>query len=56
MFAAMIGRAGAGLAAPQIGVLQRIFVMDVTWKNCGRAPALCFVNPHIVMANVGAGS
>jgi peptide deformylase len=51
MFAAMYAAPGRGLAAPQIGVLQRIFVMDVTWKTGTRTPRV-FVNPHIVTANV----
>ena len=33
MFAAMYAAPGRGLAAPQIGVLERIFVMDVTWTD-----------------------
>ncbi len=38
---------GRGLAAPQIGVLQRIFVMDPGWKDGASEPLVC-VNPDIV--------
>jgi peptide deformylase len=38
---------GRGLAAPQVGVLQRLFVMDVTWKEGTRRPCVC-INPEIV--------
>jgi len=37
---------GRGLAAPQVGVLQRVFVMDTTWKDGERAPRV-FINPEI---------
>lgn len=37
---------GRGLAAPQVGVLQRLFVMDVTWKEGTRSPVVC-INPAI---------
>jgi peptide deformylase len=32
---------GRGLAAPQIGVMLRIFVMDVTWKEGEKSPLVC---------------
>lgn len=35
------------LAAPQIGVLSRVFVMDVSWVDGIRAPR-AFVNPEIL--------
>ncbi|WP_412565298.1 peptide deformylase [Thalassobius sp. MITS945101] len=38
---------GRGLAGPQIGVMQRIFVMDITWKEGLRAPQV-LINPEIV--------
>lgn len=47
MFATMYAAPGRGLAAPQIGVSQRVFVMDATWKTGEPAP-LAFVNPVIV--------
>jgi peptide deformylase len=51
MFAAMYAAPGRGLAAPQIGVLQRIFVTDVTWKT-GEGTPRVFVNAEIVRSNV----
>lgn len=41
MFASMYTAAGRGFAAPQIGVLQRIFVMDDGWKDDATAPNIC---------------
>ena len=38
---------GRGLAAPQVGVSLRVFVMDATWKEGTPAPQV-FVNPVIV--------
>ncbi len=38
---------GRGLAAPQVGVSLRVFVMDATWKEGAPAPQV-FVNPVIV--------
>ncbi len=46
MLATMYDAYGRGLAAPQIGVMQRIFVMDATWKDGKHAPQV-FVNPVI---------
>jgi len=43
----MYGAVGRGLAAPQVGILLRMFVMDVTWKDGTPAPQV-FINPHIV--------
>ncbi len=40
---------GRGLAAPQIGVLQRVFVVDVTWKEAAPEPRV-FVDPVLVSA------
>lgn len=51
MFAAMYAAPGRGLAAPQIGDLRRMFVMDVTWKTGERSPRI-FVNPEIVKSSV----
>jgi peptide deformylase len=47
MFETMYAAPGRGLAAPQVGVLQRVFVTDVTWKEGDRTP-VAFVNPQIV--------
>ncbi len=43
MFETMYEADGVGLAAPQVGILKRIFVVDVT----GEAP-LVFINPQII--------
>jgi peptide deformylase len=47
MLDVMYAAPGRGLAAPQIGVLTRVFVMDATWKEGLPAPRV-FVNPEIV--------
>lgn len=47
MFETMYAAPGRGLAAPQVGVLKRIFVMDVTWKEGDRTP-VAFINPEIL--------
>lgn len=46
MFETMYEAPGRGLAAPQVGVMQRIFVTDTTWKEGERTP-LVFINPAI---------
>lgn len=47
MLDTMYDAPGRGLAAPQVGVLLRLFVMDTTWKEGLRAPQV-FVNPEIL--------
>ncbi|WP_430450051.1 peptide deformylase [Rhodophyticola sp.] len=47
MLDTMYAARGRGLAAPQIGVLQRLFVMDVGWKEGSPTPLIC-VNPEIL--------
>ncbi len=47
MFETMYAAPGRGLAAPQIGVLTRLFVMDTAWKTGAPAPQV-FVNPRII--------
>jgi len=49
MFETMYDAAGRGLAAPQVGVMQRVFVMDPTWKEGPRTPYVC-INPEILTA------
>ncbi|NLZ67253.1 MAG: peptide deformylase [Clostridiaceae bacterium] len=44
MFETMYDDEGVGLAAPQVGVLRRLFVMDVGDEN----GALVFINPSIL--------
>ncbi len=41
---------GRGLAAPQVGVMMRVFVMDVGWKTGDKTPLVC-INPRIVAAS-----
>lgn len=36
LFDTMYAAGGRGLAAPEIGVLKRVFVVDVTWKEGAR--------------------
>lgn len=47
MFETMYDAPGRGLAAPQVGVLSRVFVTDVTWKDGDRTP-IAFVNPVVL--------
>ncbi|GFE66388.1 peptide deformylase [Litoreibacter roseus] len=46
MFETMYSAPGRGLAAPQIGVMLRVFVTDTTWKDGDMSPE-AFVNPEI---------
>lgn len=46
MLHTMYAAKGRGLAAPQVGQMLRLFVMDTTWKEGARAPRV-FVNPEI---------
>lgn len=43
MFETMYEADGVGLAAPQVGILKRIFVVDVTGED-----PLVFINPQII--------
>ncbi|WP_458791443.1 peptide deformylase [Yoonia sp. MH D7] len=47
MLAVMYAAPGRGLAAPQVGVDARIFVMDATWKS-GDPDPIVFINPEII--------
>jgi peptide deformylase len=47
MFETMYEAGGVGLAAPQVGVSQRLFVMDVP-DDEGRPDKLAFINPEIL--------
>ncbi len=47
MLETMYASHGRGLAAPQIGVLARVFVMDAMWKVEAAAPEI-FFNPEII--------
>jgi peptide deformylase len=46
MFETMYAAPGRGLAAPQVGVMQRVFVMDEHWKQ-GTPTPIAFINPEI---------
>lgn len=47
MLETMYDAPGIGLAAPQIGVMKRIFVMDCHRDEQGKEPTIC-INPEIV--------
>jgi len=47
MLDTMYDAPGRGLAAPQVGVLKRLFVMDVGWKDGARDP-IVMINPQIL--------
>ncbi len=50
MLETMYDAPGRGLAAPQIGLPVRLFVMDVGWKEGASDPQV-FVNPEIMGAS-----
>ncbi len=47
MLDTMYAAPGRGLAGPQVGVLQAIFVMDCTWKDGDKDP-MVFLDPAII--------
>ncbi len=47
MFQIMYDAPGRGLAAPQIGVMKRVFVMDCGWKDGEMTPLAC-IDPEIL--------
>lgn len=47
MLDTMYDAPGRGLAAPQIGILNRVFVTDVSWKE-GTPDPRVFINPEIL--------
>jgi peptide deformylase len=47
MLETMYAAPGRGLAAPQVGVLERLFVMDAGWKD-GRPRPVIVLNPEFV--------
>lgn len=49
MFETMYTAPGRGLAAPQVGQMLRLFVMDCGWKEGDMAPLAC-INPEILQA------
>jgi len=47
MFETMYAAGGVGLAAPQVDISRRLFVMDVPGEDEGRQKAV-FINPEII--------
>ncbi len=47
MLETMYAAPGRGLAAPQVGALMRLFVMDCTWKDGTYAPRV-LINPELL--------
>ena len=54
MLETMYAAGGRGLAAPQVGRLARIFVMDETWKSGQKRPEI-FLNPEILWLSPEVG-
>lgn len=50
LLATMYNAGGRGLAAPQIGVMRRVFVMDATWKD-GVSDPVVMMDPEIMSAS-----
>lgn len=50
LFDSMDAASGVGLAAPQIGILKRVIVVDIS-KQDANHPPLALVNPTLVRAN-----
>ncbi len=50
MLRTMYAAPGRGLAAPQVGVMRRLFVMDVAWKEGPPAPGV-YLDPEILSAS-----
>ena len=48
MFDTMYEAPGRGLAAPQVGVLQRLFVFDSDWKDAETRNPRVMVNPEVL--------
>jgi peptide deformylase len=47
MLDTMYAAQGRGLAAPQVGAMVRVFVMDATWKTDVPTPEV-FINPEVI--------
>ncbi|WP_319800869.1 peptide deformylase [Rhodobacter sp. KR11] len=50
MLQTMYAAYGRGLAAPQVGVLARVFVMDSSWKTGEKTPEI-FLNPEVLWSS-----
>jgi peptide deformylase len=47
MLETMYAAPGIGLAAPQLGVLKRVIVLDIAYRDEGEAKPVALVNPEI---------
>jgi peptide deformylase len=47
MFETMYDAGGVGIAAPQVGISKRFFVMDTRDEDGNKNP-MVFINPHII--------
>ena len=54
LFETMYDAPGRGLAAPQVGVMQRVFVMDAGWKDGEMTPRAC-IDPEITWRSDDTG-
>ncbi|MEN9060448.1 peptide deformylase [Ponticoccus litoralis] len=50
LFETMYAAPGRGLAAPQVGAMLRVFVMDAGWKRGEKTPRAC-IDPHVISAS-----
>jgi peptide deformylase len=50
MIETMYGAPGVGLAAPQVGVSQRVMVVDVSLREGEKTPLIVLINPEMVHA------
>lgn len=50
LFETMYDAPGRGLAAPQVGAMLRVFVMDAGWKSGEKTPRAC-IDPHVISAS-----
>lgn len=48
MFKTMYDAPGIGLAAPQVGVLKRVIVLDIGARGNGEAKPMALINPEII--------
>jgi peptide deformylase len=48
MFETMYAAGGVGLAAPQVGVSKRFFVMDIPSSDVAERTKAAFINPEII--------
>lgn len=55
MLETMYNSSGRGLAGVQIGVLERLVVIDIAWKEGAKDPRF-FVNPEIVWSSEALSS